>query len=171
VSAKPTLITNQKALRSSKDEEMMMMKSPLEDLRAFWFVISVGLALTVMIFVVLVYQIFWPKIITYPWKEEEEEEEEEQVNQTVIFAASYNPPHHGHVRILEYLSRRFAKVIAVVGFNPDKEYLVKPEQRAELLRDMLKSTTATNVKVEGELIRVFVRPISFAIRLNRRSLI
>ena len=144
-----------------------MMKSPLEDLRAFWFVISVGLALTVMIFVVLVYQICWPKIITYPWKEEEEE----QVNQTVIFAASYNPPHHGHVRILEYLSRRFAKVIAVVGFNPDKEYLVKPEQRAELLRDMLKSTTATNVKVEGELIRVFVRPISFAIRLNRCSLI
>jgi len=122
------------------------MMSPLEvDLKAFSFVICVGVALTVMIFMVLAYQICWPNIITYPWKEEEE-----QVNQTVIFAASYNPPHYGHIRILEYLSRRFTNVIAVVGFNPDKEYLVKPEQRAELLRDMLKSTTctATNVKVE-----------------------
>ncbi|MGK3737690.1 MAG: cytidyltransferase-like protein [Bacillariaceae sp.] len=138
-----------------------MTKSPLDDLKAFWLAIYVGLALAVVILVVLVYQICWPKILTYPWKEEEEEEK--QIYRTVIFAASYNPPHHGHVRILEYLSKRYTKVIAVVGFNPNKEYLVSPEQRRELLRDMLKSTSATNVEVDGESIgfESLLGPISF----------
>lgn len=125
-----------------------MTKSPLDDLKAIWLAVYVGLAYAAVTLVVLVYQICWPKIITYPWKEEEK-----QINRTVIFAASYNPPHHGHVRILEYLSKRYTKVIAVVGFNPNKDYLVSPEQRADLLRDMLKSTSATNnVEVDGESI-------------------
>ena len=126
-----------------------MTKPSLDDLKAFWLAYFYGvLAYAAVTLVVLVYQICWPKIITYPWKEEEK-----QIKRTVIFAASYNPPHHGHVRILEYLSKRYTKVIAVVGFNPNKDYLVSPEQRADLLRDMLKSTSATNnVEVDGESI-------------------
>jgi len=127
-----------------------MTKSPLDDLKAFWLAVYVGLAYAAVTLVVLVYQICWPKIITYPWKEEEK-----QINRTVIFAASYNPPHHGHVRILEYLSKRYTKVIAVVGFNPNKDYLVSPEQRADLLRDMLKSTSATN-NVEVDVVEGYI---------------
>jgi phosphopantetheine adenylyltransferase len=41
-------------------------------------------------------------------------------------------------------------VIAVVGFNPDKKYQVTPEERANLLRKMLKDAgAATNVRIEG----------------------
>eukprot|EP00531_Pseudo-nitzschia_arenysensis_P008055 CAMPEP_0116123428 /NCGR_PEP_ID=MMETSP0329-20121206/4745_1 /TAXON_ID=697910 /ORGANISM="Pseudo-nitzschia arenysensis, Strain B593" /LENGTH=237 /DNA_ID=CAMNT_0003617347 /DNA_START=190 /DNA_END=903 /DNA_ORIENTATION=- len=93
-----------------------------------------------------VYRILRPSIVEYPW-DECSGEESQKLNQTVVFAASYNPPHHGHIRMLEYLSRRYKKVIAVVGFNPKKKYLVSPEERADLLREMLKSR-AQNVTVE-----------------------
>lgn len=103
-----------------------------------------------------VYRILWPSIVAYPWDEgnssksnvdDTEEETNNKNNQTVVFAASYNPPHHGHLRMLEYLSKKYDRVIAVVGFNPDKKYLVSPEERAGLLRKMLKSRTE-NVTVE-----------------------
>ena len=38
-------------------------------------------------------------------------------------------------------------MIVVVGMNPAKKYLVSPDQRAELLRRMLRN--ATNVQVQG----------------------
>lgn len=96
-----------------------------------------------------VYRIFRPSIISYPWDKTSDTDESTKSNQTVVFAASYNPPHHGHIRILEYLGKKYDRVIAVVGFNPKKKYLVSPEERANLLREMLKSRN-TNVSVEGE---------------------
>lgn len=50
---------------------------------------------------ILIKPIIFPTIVTYPWKEEREEE-----NSTVLLAASYNPPHLGHLAMLEYLSKR-----------------------------------------------------------------
>mmetsp|Transcript_2879 Transcript_2879/g.6787 ORF Transcript_2879/g.6787 Transcript_2879/m.6787 type:complete len:240 (+) Transcript_2879:211-930(+) len=94
----------------------------------------------------LVYRILRPSIVEYPWDESSSKESGE-LNETVVFAASYNPPHHGHLRMLEYLSKKYKRVIAVVGFNPSKKYLVSPEERANLLREMLKSRTQ-NVTVE-----------------------
>jgi cytidyltransferase-like protein len=103
-----------------------------------------------------IYRILRPSIVAYPWDEgsksndnNTKEETNKKNNQTVVFAASYNPPHRGHLRMLEYLSKKYDRVIAVVGFNPDKKYPVSPEERAGLLREMLKSRTE-NVTVEGE---------------------
>lgn len=46
-------------------------------------------------------------------------------------------------------SSSYKRVIAVVGFNPNKKYPVTPEQRKDLLEKMLQSTEATNVDVAG----------------------
>ena len=51
--------------------------------------------------------------------------------------------------------RRYKKVIAVVGFNPNKKYAVTPQQRVDLLRDMLQTTSANNVSVEGTFSHSF----------------
>lgn len=52
--------------------------------------------------------------------------------------------------IHSYLSTRYGKVIAIVGMNPKKKYLVSPEERAELLRVMLRGNPDTaGVSVEG----------------------
>ena len=99
-----------------------------------------------LILVIHGYRILQPSIISYPW--DKSSQESTKFTQTVVFAASYNPPHHGHIRMLEYLSTKYERVIAVVGFNPNKKYLVSPEERANLLREMLKSRSE-NVEVEG----------------------
>ena len=113
-----------------------------------------GLSLT-LILVPHVYRIFRPSIVSFPWDNSSNSnsnskngKESAKYSQTVIFAASYNPPHYGHIRMLEYISKKYERVIAVVGFNPNKKYLVSPEERANLLREMLRSRTK-NVTVEG----------------------
>jgi hypothetical protein len=46
-------------------------------------------------------------------------------------------------------SCRYKRVIAVVGFNPNKKYQVTPDQRKDLLEKMLQNTEATNIDVAG----------------------
>lgn len=66
---------------------------------------------------------------------------------TVVFAGSFNPPHMGHLEMLQHLSKRFTKVIAVIGANPKKTYPVSPYVRQALLDKMLASLGVENVKV------------------------
>ena len=133
----------------------------------------VGSSLTVAAIILAphLYRIFRPSVIAYPWKKKMKKNESpsssspsnninsnddknnRKIPKTVIFAASYNPPHHGHLKMLEHLSKTYLKVIAVIGFNPNKKYPVSPEERADLLREMLEPST-TNVEVEGEQIVV-----------------
>jgi hypothetical protein len=55
----------------------------------------------------LILPIVKPKIIEYPWKlptlSRIRARDKEKV---VILAGSYNPPHNGHLAMLEYLSQR-----------------------------------------------------------------
>jgi hypothetical protein len=53
---------------------------------------------------VLLKPILSPTIIGYPW-----EEGSDKQNKTVILAGSYNPPHLGHLAMLEYLSKRYVR--------------------------------------------------------------
>ena len=82
-----------------------------------------------------------PTILTYPWNLGRQ-------NSTVVLAGSYNPPHLGHLAMLQYLSSRFKKVIVVVGFNPSKTYDVTPQERARLLKTMLADAEVKNIRVE-----------------------
>jgi len=66
---------------------------------------------------------------------------------TVVIAGSYNPPHLGHLEMLRYLSKAHAKVVAVIGVNPNKTYQVSAYQRQELLRAMIASLGLANVEV------------------------
>lgn len=60
------------------------------------FFVVVGL----VVISLLLKPIIWPIIITYPWQNTEKEE------RVVILAGSYNPPHRGHLAMLEYLAKR-----------------------------------------------------------------
>lgn len=65
---------------------------------------------------------------------------------TVIFAASFNPPHLGHLGMLRKLSERFGTVIAAVAHNPSKVYAVSPEERRGLLASMVAGAGLDNVQ-------------------------
>jgi len=64
-----------------------------------------------------------------------------------IFAASFNPPHIGHLELLRALSSRYEAVHAVVSCNPSKAYAVTPEERRALLAVMAQTAGLANVKV------------------------
>jgi len=61
----------------------------------------------------------------------------ERKKTTVIMAGSYNPPHLGHLAMLEYLADSYEEVIAVIGMNPEKVYSVSPAKRASILKQMI----------------------------------
>lgn len=50
---------------------------------------------------ILVKPILFPTVIEFPWKDPLNQEDD-----VVILAGSYNPPHLGHLAMLEYLSKR-----------------------------------------------------------------
>ncbi|CAE7253321.1 coaD [Symbiodinium sp. KB8] len=68
-------------------------------------------------------------------------------NRSVVFAGSFNPPHHGHFEIIRYLSKTFSEVHVVIGINPAKTYPVSPDERKAIIEHALPSMGAQNVKV------------------------
>lgn len=90
----------------------------------------------------LILPIVYPTIITYPWEERDEHDK------VACLAGSFNPPHHGHLAMMEYLSRRFKKLIVVVGVNPDKQYKVSGQERVDVLQKMVSDKGLKNVKVQ-----------------------
>ncbi|KAG7368723.1 lipopolysaccharide core biosynthesis protein [Nitzschia inconspicua] len=108
-------------------------------------------AITATALAVLIYPIFFPTILIFPWKKTIEKED-----RTVIFAASYNPPHNGHLALLQYLSERYNKVVAVIGFNPDKKYPVSPQDRAKLLRSMIQTVAVPNDNIQVEVVEGYI---------------
>jgi len=95
------------------------------------------------------YQYYNPVIITYPWEKQQRQEQDKQ--KIVVIAGSYNPPHQGHLVMIEYLASRYKKVLVAVGMNPNKRYAVSPATRAGILERMVQTLGATgssNVKVE-----------------------
>mmetsp|Transcript_24781 Transcript_24781/g.44824 ORF Transcript_24781/g.44824 Transcript_24781/m.44824 type:complete len:242 (-) Transcript_24781:63-788(-) len=121
-----------------------------------WFSLMIVLLVFVYAALSLILPIVKPKIIEYPWKlptlSRIRARDKEKV---VILAGSYNPPHNGHLAMLEYLSQRYGQVIAVVGMNPNKKYLVSPEERVELIQSMLDTNPKLkNVRAQGTFIQL-----------------
>lgn len=98
---------------------------------------------------VLVGRIAYPIILRYPWPHPTTSRRIcSDKRKIVVLAGSYNPPHLGHLAMIQYLGERYRKVIVVIGVNPNKRYDVTPEERADLTRRMLKrSATSSNVEV------------------------
>jgi len=97
----------------------------------------------------LIYRIVFPTILTYPWSNASKK------NQTVVFAGSFNPPHNGHIAMIEHLAKTYTNVILVIGMNPNKVYKVSPQTRADILHKMI-STRLGNKEMDKSRIRVKV---------------
>uniref|UniRef100_A0A7S4VSM3 Cytidyltransferase-like domain-containing protein n=1 Tax=Alexandrium monilatum TaxID=311494 RepID=A0A7S4VSM3_9DINO len=65
----------------------------------------------------------------------------------VVIAGSYNPPHLGHLAMIEHLAKTHTSVHVVIGVNPSKTYEVNAYERQELLKAMVKELDVKGVRV------------------------
>ena len=65
-----------------------------------------------------------------------------------LFAGSLNPPHRGHLAIIEHLASKHETLYVVIGVNRSKSYLVSPAERKELVQSMCAAAHLDNVIVE-----------------------
>ena len=126
---------------------------------ATWLVLILCAVLFIplLLAAVLFYRLTKPKIVSYPWPRRPNNSESSPLllPQTVILAGSFNPPHRGHLAMVEYLAQRYSEVVLVVGVNPQKTYAVSPQQRKELLEKMTASLSSrTTTAVTAGSIRV-----------------
>lgn len=112
--------------------------------------VSLGGGVALLIFLCyLAHQWLFPKILKYPYPAPTSSPSCKK--QSVLLAGSYNPPHKGHLEMLKYLSSRYGRVVAVVGFNPSKKYDVSPQQRLALLERMIEDAGIEG-NVEARLV-------------------
>jgi pantetheine-phosphate adenylyltransferase len=109
-------------------------------------------ALLVSLFI-LVNRIIFPTILTYPWYTKNPTKCQQQ---TIVFAGSFNPPHNGHLAMIEYLAKTYQNVILVIGMNPNKIYKVSPQVRAEILEHMIASSKIDKSRVRVKVISGYI---------------
>ncbi|MHC4063239.1 MAG: pantetheine-phosphate adenylyltransferase [Planctomycetota bacterium] len=54
-----------------------------------------------------------------------------------VFAGAFDPITHGHLDIVQRASRLFDHVIVAVGHNPEKTAWFTPEERVEIIREVV----------------------------------
>lgn len=75
-----------------------------------------------------------------------------------IYAGSFCPPTNGHMDIIERGAALYERVVVAVLANPDKKYLLTPQQRVDMLERM--TAHLHNVEVlhdDGLLVNVAAR--------------
>jgi pantetheine-phosphate adenylyltransferase len=76
---------------------------------------------------------------------------------TAIFAGSFDPPTIGHVDLIARCRRLFDKTIVAVGRNPEKSPMFTPEERVEMLRELLGNGDDVEVSSYQGLTMDYVR--------------
>lgn len=72
-----------------------------------WFGFSFGLTIVIVAWL-LIPPILYPTVIEYPWQLPSNQSERNKDKQRiVVLAGSFNPPHNGHLAMLQYLSQRY----------------------------------------------------------------
>jgi pantetheine-phosphate adenylyltransferase len=73
------------------------------------------------------------------------------------FPGSFDPPTSGHINIIRRAAAIFDELIVVVAENKQKKYLFSAEERASMVRELVKDQKNVSVTVCGCLIVDFLR--------------
>ena len=73
------------------------------------------------------------------------------------FPGSFDPPTSGHINILKRAAAIFDELVVVVAENRQKKYLFSAEERASMIRELVKDRKNVSVTVCGCLIVDFLK--------------
>jgi pantetheine-phosphate adenylyltransferase len=83
-----------------------------------------------------------------------------------VYAGSFDPVTLGHVDIIRRGAKVFERVTVGIGINPEKQPLFIPDERAEMLREVLQGVSNVEVAVFTGLTVDFVRERGAAVMLR-----
>ncbi|MDC7240124.1 MAG: pantetheine-phosphate adenylyltransferase [Spirochaetales bacterium] len=69
-----------------------------------------------------------------------------------VFPGSFDPPTNGHLNLIKRGSQLFDSVDVVIAFNDKKKYLLTPEERFELMQEMVRDIPNVTVTLWSHLI-------------------
>ena len=58
------------------------------------------------------------------------------MNNTAIYAGSFDPPTLGHVWVIKQAAQIFDRLIVAIGVNPEKKYTFTVKERTEMLKEI-----------------------------------
>jgi pantetheine-phosphate adenylyltransferase len=83
-----------------------------------------------------------------------------------VYTGVFDPPHRGHLDMIQRGSRLFERLIVGVGINPEKHTLFTVEERVELLKTILKPLPNIEVRSFTGLAVRFVREVGARVMLR-----
>ncbi len=69
-----------------------------------------------------------------------------------VFPGSFDPPTNGHLNLIKRGSHLFDSVDVVIAFNDKKKYLLSPEERFGLMKEMVADIPNVSVTLWNSLI-------------------
>jgi pantetheine-phosphate adenylyltransferase len=75
----------------------------------------------------------------------------------VAFPGSFDPPTSGHINIIDRAAIIFDELVVVIAENRQKKYLFSAEERASMMRELVKDKKNVSVMLWDSLIVDFLR--------------
>ncbi len=80
-----------------------------------------------------------------------------QKTRTAVYTGSFDPITLGHLNVIERASKLFDKLIVGIGINVEKKPLFTPDERIELIRNVIAHLPNVEVQTFAGLAVAFVR--------------
>ena len=76
-----------------------------------------------------------------------------------VFPGSFDPITNGHLDIIKRAAHLFNEVVVAIGHNPAKTEVFTPEERVEMIRDLVRELSNVRVEAYKGLTIDFVRQV------------
>src|SRR5947208_1275064 len=87
-------------------------------------------------------------------------------HEIAVYTGVFDPVHLGHLDVIRRGSRIFERLVVGVGVNPEKSSIFSPEERAELVRQVVGPLPNVTVRTFSGLAVRFVREVGARIMLR-----
>lgn len=89
-----------------------------------------------------------------------------KVERVAVYTGSFDPFHLGHENIVRRASRLFDRVVVGVGVNPDKHSVFTPDERIQLIEEVLDDLDNVKVRHFEGLAVNFVQELGATVLLR-----
>jgi len=82
------------------------------------------------------------------------------------FPGSFDPPTSGHINVISRAASLFGELVVVIAENKQKKYLFSAEERAEMIRELIKEHKNVTVTVCDCLIVDFLKKMGIKLLIR-----